>query len=133
MISSAEEFIKLRDSSIKTEYDRAAMDDADISIWRDIIERYPNYRKWVAHNKTVPIEILEELCECDAGVRCFVAAKRKLTAKLFEKLSKDPDAMVRVAIAANKKTPIVIIEKLLRDFDSDVASSAAYNYEHRKN
>lgn len=133
MIYSAEEFVKLRESPIKSEYDRAAMDEADISIWRDIIKKYPNHRKWVAHNKTVPIEILEELCKFDTGVRQFVASKRKLTVELFEKLSNDPDSTVRIAIAANKKTPIGIIKKLLNDFDSDVASSAAYNYQNRRN
>jgi len=131
MIQSAEEFIALRDSRIKDEYDRAATDEASVSVWRDVIVRFPGYRKWVAHNKTVPVEILAELCQFEAEVRRFVAVKRKLSRELFELLAKDPDPVVRQGIASNKKAPISIISDLMQDEDEAVSSVARYNFENR--
>ena len=58
MILSAEDFIKLRTSDIKDEQDRATLDDAPIPIWIDLISQYSDFKTWVIHNKTVPIEIL---------------------------------------------------------------------------
>ena len=104
MIYSAEEFVRLRDSTEKDEYDRASMDEAEVSVWLDVIDRYPEYRRWVAYNKTIPLDVLGMLCKFDADVRRFVAVKRKLPAALCERLSRDSSSVVRVAIAANKKT-----------------------------
>lgn len=132
MINSAEEFIALRISDLKNEYDRAAMEEAPISVWREIIIKHPNYRRWVSHNKTVPLEILEELCIFDSTIRQSVARKRKLSLAMFEMLSKDVSDVVRVAIAANRKTPIAILERLLTDKDEDVASVARLNLDERK-
>ncbi|WP_175746630.1 hypothetical protein [Burkholderia pyrrocinia] len=131
MIESAEEFIALRDSLVKDEYDRSTTDSASASVWRDVIARYPDYRKWVAHNKTVPLEILEELCQFDADVRYCVAIKRKLSMEMFERLSKDSSPLVRQGIASNKKAPISIINGLTLDDDEDVARVARYNAENR--
>lgn len=63
MITSAEEFVTLRASRLKSEYDRSAMEEAPLAVWREVIKRYPDYVQWVIHNKTIPLEILEELCE----------------------------------------------------------------------
>ncbi len=133
MIKSAEEFVALRDSAIKAEYDRSAMEEAPIAVWRDVIERFPDHRRWVAHNKTVPVEILEELCEFDSDVRFFVACKRKLSHSIFESLSKDADTNVRIAISVNRKTPMDILEILFQDLDEEVACAARDNYDSRKN
>ena len=132
MINSAEEFIALRNSDLKSEYDRAAMEEAPISVWRETIIKHPNYRRWVSHNKTVPLEILQELCIFDSTIRQSVARKRKLSPAMFETLSKDVSDVVRVAIAANRKTPIGILERLLTDKDEDVASVARLNLDERK-
>jgi len=131
MIHSAEEFVALRDSTVKDEYDRAATDEAPVSVWKDVIDRFPGYRKWVAHNKTVPLEILTLLCQFEPDVRRFVAVKRKLSGELFELLSKDHDAIVRQGIASNKKAPVSIIRILMHDEDEDVARVAKYNFENR--
>lgn len=128
MITSAGEFISLRDSDVKSEYDRSAIESASVAVWHEIIEKHPAYRRWVAHNKTIPIEILERLSECDAETRWFVAVKRKLSPALFEKLSRDIDPSVRGAIASNKKTPLSILRALSEDKDGDVARLAMYNY-----
>lgn len=132
MISSADEFIALRDSDVKAEYDRSAMEEAPVAVWREVIERFPDHRRWVAHNKTVPVEILEELCRFDVDTRYFVACKRKLSFTLFETLSKDTDSNIRIAISVNKKTPIVILESLSQDVNEEVASAARANYDARK-
>lgn len=131
MIHSAEEFVALRNSSLKDEYDRASTDEAPVSVWKDVIDRFPEFRKWVAHNKTVPLEILELLYQAGPDVRRFIATKRKLSDELFELLSKDLDAVVRQGIASNKKAPISIIRTLMQDEDEDVSRVAKYNFENR--
>ncbi|HEX8587635.1 hypothetical protein [Pseudomonas sp.] len=133
MINSAEEFVALRDSEIKAEYDRSAMEEAPVAVWHDVIERFPDHRQWVAHNKTVPVEVLEVLCDFDADTRWFVACKRKLSYELFERLSKDADTNVRIAISVNKKTPLGILEKLFQDVDEEVAHASRDNYDARRN
>ncbi len=131
MIRSADEFVALRDSDVKAEYDRSAMEEAPIAVWREVIEKFPDHRRWVAHNKTVPVEILEMLCVFDASTRWFVARKRKLSTTLFERLSQDEDSDVRVAICTNKKTPLEILKRLLQDVNEDVARVAANHYKRR--
>lgn len=131
MIHSAEEFVALRDSSIKDEYDRAATDEAPVSVWKDVINRFPEHRKWVAHNKTVPLEILMLLCQFGPDVRRFIAVKRKLSDELFELLSNDLDAVVRQGIASNKKAPISVIKRLTQDKDESVSRVAKFNLDNR--
>jgi hypothetical protein len=96
-----------------------------------VISRFPGYRKWVAHNKTVPLEILTELCQFESDVRRSVAVKRKLSVELFELLARDPDPVVRQGIASNKKAPISIVRGLFDDPDEDVSRVARYNVENR--
>jgi len=125
VISSAQEFISLRDSGNPEEYARAAHDDAPLQVWKDVIANHPDYAKWVVHNKTVPLEILEELSlSGSAEVRWWVATKRKLSAALFERLAKDSDAGVRTRIALNAKTPSDVPEALCEDRDDGVARAA---------
>ena len=70
MIESAEEFIRLRGSGDPAEYGRAAHDQAPDGVWLDVIRRFPEYRFWVAHNKTVPVSILRILAaDSDERVR----------------------------------------------------------------
>jgi hypothetical protein len=124
MLTSAEEFMRLRSSRIKTEYDRSALEEAPIEVWYEVVNEYPDYREWVIHNKTVPLEILEYLYELDSSMRRSIARKRKLSEELFERLSVDQDESVRFAITVNKKTPLRILETLTRDKAKDVARRA---------
>ena len=104
MIKSANEFIRLRTSEIEEEYHRATNDTADISTWTEIIEKHPDFKQWVVHNKTVPMEILEILTlDSDPNVRGAVARKRKMNDKIFRALSKDKDENVRYALMCNTK------------------------------
>lgn len=113
MISSAEEFKKLRESLVSEEYHRAAHEEASELVWLDVIKKFPEMKSWVAHNKTVPISILEVLAkDQDADVRESVARKRKLSRDLFVLLSQDSDTSVLYTLAGNPKIPHDIFEAL---------------------
>lgn len=131
MILSSDEFIRLRTSDKPDEYRRSAYDEASHEVWVDIINRYPGMRIWVAHNKTVPIDILHILSnDRETDVRLTVASKRKLSRELFEQLSADEDASVRQRIAYNKKVPRDILEKLASDSDDIVRDVARKKLGH---
>jgi hypothetical protein len=116
MITSADEFIRLRHSADPAEYRRAAGESAPLQVWLDVIERYPESRVWVAHNKTVPIEAPAVLAEDpSARVRLAVAMKRKLTSELLVRLGADPDESVRLRVARHRNTPGRILAELARD------------------
>ncbi len=118
MIKSAEEFVFLRSSQEIDLYQRAAHEPATEEIWLEVIERYPDMRTWVAHNKTVPLSILEILSrDKDPRVRHMVAMKRKLgqDISILKRLAQDPEDSVRMSVALNPKTPRIILEQLLSD------------------
>ena len=99
-INSADEFVRLRESTNPAEYHRAGHEEATLEVWRDVIERYPDMRKWVAYNKTVPLEILATLAsDPDWYVRSTVAMKRKLTPDLLDQLAADKSKSIRMQVA----------------------------------
>jgi hypothetical protein len=125
MISSAEEFIRLRTSDDPAEYRRAASDEASEKVWMDIINNYPDMKAWVAENKTVPLSILYILSnDSNSDVRFVVASKRKLDRALIEKLARDDNESVRQRIAYNKKTPAEVLKQLATDPESMVSDVA---------
>ena len=125
MIDSAAEFVRLRQSHAIEEYFRAANEEASITVWMEVIDGYPEMREWVAHNKTVPLTILEVLArDSDTRVRHTVAMKRKLNPKIFAILANDADESVRAAIARNPKAPPEILDRLCSDADVLVSSTA---------
>lgn len=125
MITTAEEFVRLRSSSNPDEYHRAANASAPETVWQDIITRYPEMRSWVVHNKTVPIAILEHLShDADPQVRAMVATKRKLPESLQICLAQDTDAGVRLALAANAKATRAVLRMLARDSERFVRERA---------
>ena len=132
MINSAEEFVRLRSSEIMEEYLRAAKEEAPISVWKEVIQKYPDYARWVVHNKIVPLEILTELYQSRPDVRCFIAMKRKLSPELFELLSNDENYIIRKEIAINQKTPLSILKKLASDKDNGVANTAKERIKERE-
>ena len=104
MIISAQEFKKLRLSDDHNEQLRASTDSASIDVWSEVIALYPDLKEWVAHNKTIQIEILEILAtDNDPRVRCVVARKRKINDKIFDLLKNDVDESVRHALICNTK------------------------------
>ena len=133
MISSAHEFQRLRASDDPAEYNRAAHEEAPLTVWMDVIAQFQELRFWVAQNKTVPVEILEILCDDpDARVRFMVAQKRKLPEYLQFRLAKDPDSSVRERIACNAKATSRVLEALLQDDESRVRERAQTRLESTK-
>ena len=122
---NAEEFVRLRQSDRSEDYLRAANESAEKEVWLDIIQRFPEMRVWVAHNKTVPLEILAILArDEDPAVRSFVAMKNKLSSELFGLLARDRDSSVRERIAYNKNTPLEVLRVLTEDPNEAIASRA---------
>ena len=79
MIRSVAEFVNLCNSEDLADQARATNDPADDKVWLFVIEHHPDLRKWVAHNKTVPLSILRLLIDdADPITRSWVARKRKL-------------------------------------------------------
>lgn len=116
MITTAEEFCRLRESEIPEEYGRAAHEDAPLEVWRLIIETKPEMRVWVAQNTTVPLGILEELAgDSDVRVRHMVAMKRKISEAIAVRLARDEDDGVRAALARNAKLPDAALAILRAD------------------
>ena len=116
MIESADEFQRLRESGDPEDYRRAAHESAPLEVWRAVVARLPELREWVAHNKTVPDEILAELAgDPDPKVRATVAAKRKLAPALQLRLAGDPDEGVRHRLAWNARATRAAIERLAAD------------------
>jgi hypothetical protein len=116
MITSAEEFVRLRSSDLKDEYLQAAHDSADIQVWLEVIEKYPDFQEWVAHNKTIPEEIIVLLSDSlDARIKSIIAAKRKTPGYILQKLARDTDESVRLRVACNPKVPKEILVSLLGD------------------
>lgn len=74
MISSAEELKHLRESKNPQDYQRAAQEEASLEVWQEVLVSFPEKAFWVAQNKTVPLEILEQLSKnTDTTVRAMVA------------------------------------------------------------
>ncbi|MBL4819320.1 MAG: hypothetical protein JKY15_08905 [Deltaproteobacteria bacterium] len=116
MIKSAEEFVRLRTSEILEESDRAVWEEAEITVWKQVIADYPDMRKWVAHNKSIPDEIIRMLVfDEDWSVRHTIARKRKTPPDVLVILAKDIDEGVRRLVSVHRKTPAGILEMMLND------------------
>jgi len=125
MITSAEEFVELRTSEDPDIYSRAVLESAPEEVWLAVITKYPDMKRAVVHNKTIPISILRLLmADPNPRVRSAVAEKRKLSHDMFEKLAMDPDLSVRGRIVWNRKTPLSILRELANDEDPDIAEGA---------
>lgn len=125
MIESAAEFAELFDSESVEVRQRAAIVSAEVEVWRAIFNDYPELRKWVVYNKTVPLEVLEVLSkDSDPDVRAAVAMKRKITTDLRWELASDVDSGVRLCVANNAKTEIAVLEFLSND-ESPLVRNAA--------
>ena len=125
MISTAEEFYRLRTSDNPQEYNRAATEEAPLEVWQHVIKQYPEMKKWVAHNKTVPIEILETLSrDPDVEIRSMVAMKRKLTEEMQMRLAEDETYSVRNLLVHNGKATEKVLRKLAEDKEEAIRNRA---------
>ena len=115
-IKSADEFLQLRTSDDPVEYRRAANSPATDEVWLDVIERFPEMREWVAHNKTISQEIIEKLSvDESARVRYTIAQKRKVPEHVLRRLAVDNDDGVRLAVARHPKAPHALLTEMLQD------------------
>lgn len=88
MIESASEFVRLRTSENPAEYHRGAHDVAPDEVWAEVITSYPEMAKWVAHNKTISVCIMEILADSpDDDARFMLARKRKCPHHLLRHLA----------------------------------------------
>lgn len=116
MIETAEEFVRLRRSEAQEECFRAAHDEASIEVWHNVLDCYPDMAFWVAHNKTVPYELLEILADHNEDrVRSMVASKNKLNEPLLLKLATDQVDSIRISVARHKKSTAAVLSKLTND------------------
>jgi len=116
VIESAEQFIHLRTSELKSDYDRAAHEAASDEVWLEVIERFSDFAPWVAHNKTISATIIYKLFELQSDEVLFVLAmKRRTPHDLLVKLSQHPNESVRLAIAKNAKAPREALDLLKED------------------
>lgn len=131
-IESAAEFVRLRESEVRAEYERAAHDDAPEEVWFQVLADRPDMRFWVAQNKTVPLSVLRVLAtDGDDRVRSMVARKRKLDRGLFEVLAADRDDGVRCSVARNAKVPEDILATLAADEEAFVRAVAKEKLHNR--
>lgn len=125
LINSAEEFVRLRESAIQSEYLRAAWAEATLEVWVEIIEKYPEMKFWVAQNKTIPLEIMEILSDDPSErVRGMIASKNRLPEHLQIKMAKDSHPSVRERIIYNKRTQAVVLQLLVHDEDESIREKA---------
>jgi hypothetical protein len=104
MISSAEQFVRLRESLDPFEYNQAARDISTDEIWFDVISRFPDMTFWVAVNKTISENVIRFLAENnDERVRCAIAMKRKTPIDILLNLMSDHSYMVRSEAMKNPK------------------------------
>ncbi|MEV6614544.1 hypothetical protein AB0N31_11850 [Streptomyces sp. NPDC051051] len=125
MIETADEFVRLRNSSDPQECRRATVEEASVQVWAEVVDRYPEERVGVVQNKTVPLAVLEMLIgDPDARVRFMVAMKRKLSPNLLEQLARDVDESVRMRVVQHKNTSRETLESLRNDPWSEVRAAA---------
>ncbi|NEX91876.1 hypothetical protein [Caulobacter sp. 17J65-9] len=99
-IESAEEFRRLRLSNSKEEYARSAWAAAPDAVWTEVIDRWPELRVWVAHNRSIPAHVIDRLAaDPDPDVRTRIAEKTALPPAVLERLLDDPAPGVRQAAA----------------------------------
>lgn len=58
MISSAEEFIGLVESSVAVDNSRAVIEEASDEVWLDVANKYPDYEEYVIQNNTISLEVM---------------------------------------------------------------------------
>ena len=125
MIASPEEFVSLRESESPSDQTRASHDEASLEVWLGVIAAYPEMRQWVAHNKTVPVTVLQTLAsDPDPAVRWVVAGKRKLDPAVLRMLADDEDDSVRARVARHRRTEAEVLGALSHD-ESWVVREAA--------
>ena len=127
MIRSAEEFARLRRSNDSAEYRRSATDSAADEVWIEVIERFPDLRQWVAHNRTISERVMERLAvDPDEQVRWRIASKKAVPSHVLTELATDPSEMVRVQVLRHRRLPLEALETLCTDPVATIRTDALY-------
>lgn len=133
MISTAQEFLTLMRSENPSDYQRFRNDSAPLEVWKELITRYSLANRWVARNKTAPVEILREISrDSSVLVRIEVAMTRRITDEIQSTLSVDLESSVRNALANNAKVSDRILTTLAEDSEAFVRETALRRIEERK-
>lgn len=133
MIESAEEFVRLRSSKDPSEYRRAGDEEISEEVCRDVIERFPDARAWLAESEWVPTSTLRRLAtDGNPRVRSAVCARRILDATVIEMLSWDVSDAIRTNIARRSDTPVESLLRLVKDDSSMVREAAIEELAKRK-
>jgi hypothetical protein len=126
MISSVEEFIALVESDDPADRRRSAWEEAPSTVWLSLIELHPDMRFWIAHNRTVPGEILGLLVrDPDWRVRDRVASRNSTPSGILELLANDEHEAVASTVAGHPNTPIPALRGLAGHPWSQVREKAA--------
>lgn len=132
-ILSVDEFLDLIGSSLKPDRQRVRLAEAGEEVWLRILQEYPELKRSVVLNKTLPEKIIRILAaDVDPQLRADVAEKRGLPKDLFTTLAEDEDASVRARIAWNAKTPVEVLRKLATD-GCEIVSEPARTRLQREN
>ncbi|MES2503823.1 MAG: hypothetical protein V4534_02985 [Myxococcota bacterium] len=125
VLESADEFVRLRCSEIDGEQFIASWGIATFEIWKEVIDNHPRMRMWVAHNKTIPDEIIRILAvDRDRRVRSMIASKRRAPSDVLAILAKDEDETIRRSVAGHRNTTADTLATMLNDEWSVVAEIA---------
>ncbi|MCS2147572.1 hypothetical protein [Scandinavium manionii] len=132
-INSAEEFLELISSDNPTDRMRAGTESASLLVWFNVIDKYPEFKVWVARNRTVPKEVIDLLCvDSDPMIRHAISTKYPLDIELYSKLAKDKDESIRSSLAYNRGLPLSLLKEMAKSDPSDfVKKSASEMYKKR--
>lgn len=113
MIETATEFLRLVESDDPADRKRSSVDCAPVSVWTSIVADHPEMRFWVAHNRTVPREVLRLLAvDPDWRVRHRVAARKDCPVDVLELLADDRHDSVASVVAGHPDTPDSALRRL---------------------
>ena len=125
MIETVDEFIRLVESDDPAERRRAAWEAADLQVWMTLVTEHPEMRFWVAHNRTIPQEVMQVLAaDEDWRVRDRIATKNSCPSDILETLSSDSHDAVASAVAGHPNTPISALRRLAKYPWEQVSSKA---------
>jgi hypothetical protein len=125
VIKTAQEFVELRTRNDE----RATRDSAHKDVWFAVMRDYPEFKEWIAHNKTVPLSVLRMLAvDPDPRVRFMVAMKRTCPPEILKQLARDEDETVRARVVYNEKTPTAVLDLMKQDASPLVAEALASRF-----
>lgn len=113
VIRQAEDYIALLESD--DVHEPSPYDEAAEEVWLDIITRFPQAHRAVAHNKTTSETVNRKLYSVgDESVRSWLARVRRTPPDLLVAMASDPSSAVGAALTYHPKLPPEALARLLR-------------------